>query len=190
MESLNTLENMIRICKILDKVITTAMVLTVVCFILAIGMNMERCSNRNSPANAVVTDTIVVVDTVCIVQPVVKDSVVVRTIIERLPIVHADTILTDMCDSTNVSPKDSALVMLDITQQHYKGDTYEAWVSGYKPRLDSIRTFQLTRTIQTNTDNPPNRFTVGLTGGVGYGFVSKKIEPFIGIGITYRIISF
>ena len=181
---------MISKIKILDKIITAAMVLFVVCFILAIGMKMERCSNRNSPANAVVTDTIVVVDTVCIVQPVVKDSVVVRTIVERLPIVHADSILADMCDNTNVATKDSALVMLDITQQHYKGDTYEAWVSGYKPRLDSIRTFQLTKTIQTNAEKPPNRFTVGLTGGVGYGFVSKKIEPFIGIGITYRIFSF
>lgn len=181
---------MISKIKILDKIITAAMVLYFVCIILAIGMSMERCSNRNSPSNAVVTDTIVVVDTVCIVQPVVKDSVIVRTIIERLPIVHADTILTDMCDSTKVAPNDSALVMLDITQRHYKGDTYEAWVSGYKPRLDSIRTFQLTKTIQTNTDKPPNRFTVGLTGGVGYGFVSKKIEPFIGIGITYRIFSF
>lgn len=181
---------MISKIKILDKIITAAMVLEVVCIILAIGMNMERCSNRNSPANAVVTDTIVVVDTICVVQPLVKDSVVVRTIIERHPIVQEDANLTDMCDSTNVAPKDSALVVLDITQHHYKGDTYEAWVSGYKPRLDSIRTFQLTKTIQTNTAKPPNRFTVGLTGGIGYGFVSKKIEPFIGIGITYRIFSF
>ena len=178
------------ISKILDKIITAAIVCAIVCINLAIGINMERCSNRGGPANAVVADTIVVVDTVCIVQPVVKDSVVVRTIIERLPIVHADTILTDMCDSTNVAPKDSAFVVLDITQQHYKGDTYEAWVSGYKPRLDSIRTFQLTKTIPTNTDKPPNRFTVGLTGGVGYGFISRKVEPFIGIGITYRIFSF
>ena len=181
---------MISKIKILDKIITAAMVLEVVCIILAIGMIMERCSNRNAPGNPVVADTIVVVDTICVVQPVVKDSVVVRTIVERLPIVHADTILADMCDNTNVAPKDSALVMLDITQQHYKGDTYEAWVSGYKPSLDSIRTFQLTKTIQTNTDKPTNRFTVGLTGGVGYGFVSRKVEPFIGIGITYRIFSF
>lgn len=178
---------MIRISKILDKIITAAIVCAIVCTNLAIGMNMERCSNRGGPANVVVADTIVVVDTICVVQPVVKDSVVVRTIIERLPIVHVDTILTD---STNVAQKDSAFVVLDITQQHYKGDTYEAWVSGYKPRLDSIRTFQLTKTIQTNKDKPPNRFTVGLTGGVGYGFISRKVEPFIGIGITYRIFSF
>ena len=91
------------ISKILDKIITAAIVCAIVCINLAIGINMERCSNRGGPANAVVADTIVVVDTVCIVQPVVKDSVVVRTIIERLPTVHTDTILTD---STNVAPKD------------------------------------------------------------------------------------
>ena len=39
--------------------------------------------------------------------------------------------------------------MLDREQRHYRGNDYEAWVSGYRPALDSIHVFPVTRYITT-----------------------------------------
>lgn len=78
---------------------------------------------------------------------------------------------------------------------------YEAHVTGRSyededlPRLDSI-SFVLraskvkevqTVTIEKITQQKARKWAIGLQAGYGYGFNSKQIEPFIGIGVTYRI---
>lgn len=87
--------------------------------------------------------------------------------------------------------QDSAIVELPITQRHYADSTYEAWVSGpVDPRLDSIRVFAPTTiTIITKREwKPPKRWHIGITAGYGYG--AKGFQPYIGVGVTYSIISF
>ena len=85
---------------------------------------------------------------------------------------------------------DSAAVAIPITQKRYEGDDYRAYVSGYEPNLDSIFVFPKTTVIHERIYKPPNKWHIGITGGFGYGFKSKQAEPYIGIGITYSIISF
>lgn len=85
---------------------------------------------------------------------------------------------------------DSAAVEIPITQKRYDGDDYRAYVSGYEPNLDSIFVFPKTTVIHERSYKPPNKWHIGITGGYGYGFKSKQAEPYIGIGITYSIISF
>ena len=85
---------------------------------------------------------------------------------------------------------DSAAVAIPITQKRYDGDDYRAYVSGYEPNLDSIFVFPKTTVIHERSYKPPNKWHIGITGGFGYGFKSKQAEPYIGIGITYSIISF
>lgn len=85
---------------------------------------------------------------------------------------------------------DSATVAIPITQKRYEGNDYRAWVSGYEPSLDSIYVFPTTTVIHERSYKPPNRWHLGITGGFGYGFKSKHAEPYIGIGITYSLISF
>ena len=78
---------------------------------------------------------------------------------------------------------------LEITQKVYSDSTYTAYVSGYRPNLDSIfvrqkvitNTINETRTIETKKFR---RWNVGVIGGYGYGFQSKTFEPFIGVGLT------
>lgn len=78
---------------------------------------------------------------------------------------------------------------LEITQKVYSDSTYTAYVSGYRPNLDSIfvrqkvitNTIHETRTIETKKFR---RWNVGVIGGYGYGFQSKTFEPFIGVGLT------
>ena len=86
---------------------------------------------------------------------------------------------------------DSIDVTLPITQRTYKDSNYTAWVSGYKPSLDSIHTYNkmvyTTRTIERTVTKPPNRWGIGINAGYGYGINSKLFEPYIGVGVTYII---
>ena len=85
--------------------------------------------------------------------------------------------------------RDSVLVEVPIESKHYNSPEYDAWVSGYQPSLDSIRVYQKENYIteRVTVSKPPNRFTLGLQGGYGYGFKSKQWEPYVGIGIGIRI---
>lgn len=71
-----------------------------------------------------------------------------------------------------------------IRQKEYRDSGYTAYVSGYNASLDSlvIRGRAITR---TRTEY--RRWNMGITGGYGYGFLSRRLEPFVGIGITLNI---
>ncbi len=81
---------------------------------------------------------------------------------------------------------------LEITQKVYSDSTYTAYVSGYRPNLDSIFVRQkiITNTIhetRTIREKEFRRFNVGLIAGYGYGLQSKTFEPFIGVGLTINL---
>ena len=83
---------------------------------------------------------------------------------------------------------DSAVVELPIIRRHYSDSTYEAWVSGpIDPRLDSLRVFALTTIITKREWKPPKRWHIGPT--IGYGLTPHGFRPYIGVSITYSIIS-
>ena len=99
---------------------------------------------------------------------------------------------TESLDSTCEAVRDS--VEVEITQKVYSDDsTYTAYVSGVNPNLDSIFVKQKevthsileTRTLQVKKFR---RWNIGLIGGYGYGFKSKNLEPFIGVGVTISLI--
>lgn len=152
-------------------------------------------------------DTTTYVDTIPYYQPVAKDSAVIRYVTRTLPVKGRVNITTNKTDTflaenyaqnngENIPPlyasvdSDSAAVAIPITQKRYDGDDYRAYVSGYEPNLDSIFVFPKTTVIHERSYKPPNKWHIGITGGYGYGFKSKQAEPYIGIGITYSIISF
>ena len=115
-----------------------------------------------------------IIDTIKVVRPVVRDSVVLRYEKVVLPIVR-DSVM--MRDSVVV---DSVQVHLLITQKCYRDSTYTAWVSGYQPRLDSIHIYRPTITIST-IKQP--KFTYGIQAG--YGITPKGFQPYLGVGIGY-----
>lgn len=87
---------------------------------------------------------------------------------------------------------DSSKAIIPIRQNIYRDSNYTAFVSGYNAQLDSIYIYApttiITREIErTITQTRLKRFNVGFVGGVGYGFMSKKIEPFVGVGIIYTL---
>lgn len=83
---------------------------------------------------------------------------------------------------------DSVMVELPVLQRHYADSTYEAWVSGpVDPRLDSLRVFAPRTVITKRERKPPKRWHIGVTAG--YGYTRHGFEPYVGVGVTYSIIS-
>ena len=101
-------------------------------------------------------------------------------------ILPSDSVLAD--ENIPIVRGDS--LEIPITQKVYSDSLYTAYVSGYMQRLDSIRVRErLTYTTVTNTRTVTKMplVTVGVTGGYGYGLKSRKIEPFVGIGVTVNL---
>lgn len=83
---------------------------------------------------------------------------------------------------------DSTTVELPIIQRHYADSTYDAWVSGpIDPRLDSLNIYAPVTTITKQVWKPPKRWHIGPT--IGYGYTPHGFEPYLGISVTYSIIS-
>lgn len=122
-------------------------------------------------------DTLKIFDTIRISKPILVKSIALRK----------DTIYL-----TKDVYIDSSKVVIPIEQKIYNDSSYTAFVSGYSANLDSIHirspTTIITREIErTITQTRLKRFNMGFVGGVGYGFMSKKIEPFVGVGIIYTL---
>ena len=132
---------------------------------------------------SVTRDTVTRIDTVFQYFPQPVEVEKVRTEYKWLTRVTTDTVT----DYTVLH--DSVLVEVPIESRHYNSPEYDAWVSGYQPSLDSIRVYQKENYIteRVTVSKPPNRFTLGLQGGYGYGFKSKQWEPYVGIGVGIRI---
>lgn len=119
--------------------------------------------------------------------PIPRDSTVLRYV--TVSVLVQDTIRTIVADTLKT---DSVNVVLPITQKAYQDSTYQAWVSGYMPALDSIRVFQPVTTITQTITNTQIKYKAkrwGLGVQAGIGVTPTKVEPYIGIGVTYNIFS-
>ena len=94
--------------------------------------------------------------------------------------------------------RDTILVEVPITQREYQDSTYHAYISGFKPNLDSIEVFQRTMIVNTITtekvvvNGSKWVITAGLNVGVGYvapfNSASGSLGMYTGggVGIGYR----
>lgn len=106
------------------------------------------------------------------------------TVIERIPHFISEMVL----DTIFVEKVSENVLKLPITQKYYNTDSYQAWVSGYKPNLDSINVFRktVTNTI-TNTVTKeiyPKTTDLYLNGGVDY--IGKQFAPNIGLSVKFK----
>ncbi|MFC2812213.1 MAG: DUF6808 domain-containing protein [Prevotella conceptionensis] len=131
------------------------------------------------------TEVVTKYDTIRAAAPKPVHDTIVKWQEARVPMEH----FREVTKMTKGS--DSVDVTLPITQRMYRDSNYTAWVSGYKPSLDSIHTYNkmvyTTRTIERTITKPPNRWGIGINAGYGYGISSKLFEPYIGVGVTYVI---
>lgn len=145
-------------------------------FVVSLVFNARTCNTMVG----VVSDTtrVTIYDTIKVVKPIAKDSVVVRYVTEYVRV--TDTII------------DSIKVQIPITQKVYEDSTYKAYVSGYKPSLDSIFVYPKTE-VQTITNKVNDRSRWSVSVHAGYGLTLTKqptFSPYVGIGLSYNLYTF
>ena len=162
--------------------------LAVTVLTLSVALVSEHCSSSDFsiPEITMRTDTVIIRDTVLIDRPVEAGARTIDTILisTALP-AHGDTVrLTD-----------TVYVHLPVEQKHYSAPEYDAWVSGFRPSLDSLKihtqSARITNTIPLPVHPKSKRWGIGIQ--VGYGMTAAprpEFHPYIGIGISYNIFSF
>ena len=133
----------------------------------------RRCADNTE----VVSDTIIKV--IKVDRPIVRESTIVNYEVVRLPRAN-DTI----CVSDTI--KDSVFVQVPIEQKVYSDSNYTAWVSGYHPRLDSISITHQEVSFHNKlvNNNGSKRLYLGIQ--VGYGITPRGMQPYIGLGVSYK----
>lgn len=137
---------------------------------------------REVVKEVVKVDTLVVRDTLKITEP------------QKVKTIHTrDTLLVKALDTLRIH--DTLYVGVPVTQEYYKGKDYEAWISGYEPKIDSLCVFP--QTIYINTDKTISvtsrkRFGVGVQVGYGASVHQSQVylSPYIGIGVSYNFLQF
>lgn len=129
--------------------------------------------------------------------PTVKVRQVIRC--DTVTVVRVDTltlrepvyITRRVVDTFRLIVRERDTVYLPREQTRYEDSLYTAWVSGYRPRLDSIRIYQRERiryiTREIERKEKSKRWGVGLQAG--YGYTGGKFSPYIGLGISYNLFS-
>ena len=108
----------------------------------------------------------------------------IDTIRERIPHFISEKIV----DTVFIEKTSENALKLPITQRYYNTDSYQAWVSGYRPNLDSINVFQK---IVTNTVNHtiikevyPKHIDWYLNAGSI--LIDKKAAPYVGLNMKLK----
>ena len=147
----------------------------------AIGYFVNEQRNSHSSEMKVKVDTLFVYDTIFVEKPVIKKVEIIDTL--RLPVPITDTLMLH----------DTVFVHLPIEQRQYSDPRYTAWISGYRPQLDSIRIYQqteyITKEIKAVTKH--KRWGLGLQAGYGVSLHNGQLfpAPYIGVGLSYSIIN-
>lgn len=155
-----------------------------------------------------IKDTVwtIYVDTISFYKPIPKDSLVIRYVTERLPMISKfpESVqkfpknVSEFSKSVQRFPEsvsdDSVDVIIPVTQKVYKDSLYTAYVSGYNSQLDSL-ILHSQREVVTIRDcylkSRQKRWSVGVQAGYGMALKgTPQFAPYIGVGISYNLFNF
>lgn len=143
---------------------------------------------RSSVSKAGDARVVARVDTLRDTIPVPVAERYVETV--RVPVVvsHSEAvdapaeIITMVVDTV----RDTITAEVPVTQKVYVDSTYKAWVSGFRPSLDSIEVYRKSTTVE-RTVTKERKLSFGITTGAGVGVFSRKPDVFVGLGLTWRV---
>lgn len=158
--------------------------------VLAVGVGMlcKNCGNIDSEHTyRTYTDTIKTTDTLRVYE--------IDTIRYRFPVFVENRIVDTMylTKTEILRDTDSVFIKLPIAQKHYAQDSvYDAWVSGYEPKLDSINVYPKTEyvtitnetTIETVKEIYPQRTEWYVFGGINA--IDGTFVPKAGVSIKTK----
>lgn len=167
----------------MDKFIKTLFIVLFALLFISFGFNVYYVVKDKDVEIKEKITTVTKIDTIMDTVLVVKKEKVIKVIRDTL--VNVEFI----CDTV-----DTAKVVADIpiVQKEYSDDsTYTAWVSGYRPSLDSINIYRKNISINKETvikKKDIHRFGIGPVVYGGYNFGTKKLDYGVGIGVSYHIL--
>lgn len=149
------------------KIVLTILLTAAICS--AIGYGYGRLDAQGVTP---ITDTICFRDTVRDSIPMPVYETLVLEVPELFPVyitIGGDTI------------HDSIYIPVPITSKEYQTENYRAWVSGYKPSLDSVWVYPEKIIIREK----PRRWGIGVIAGYGIG--RNGLSPYVGVGGYWRV---
>jgi hypothetical protein len=122
--------------------------------IIGIVCSIAVRSKLTTPIRKVITDTTTVIkyDTIRITEPYA--DVEIPLTIKVYPIAQVPTLLA-IVDTMKIPYIVNGELIVPISQKYYRSPQYQAWVSGYNPKLDSIVVYN-THTLSTIKENRAN----------------------------------
>ena len=166
----------------MDKFIKTLFIVLFALLFISFGFNVYYVVKGKDVEIKEKITTVTKIDTIMDTVLVVKKEKVIKVIRDTLVNVE---FIRDTVDTAKV------VADIPIVQKEYSDDsTYTAWVSGYRPSLDSINIYR--KNISTNKETvikkkDIHRFGIGPVVYGGYNFGTKKLDYGVGIGVSYHI---
>ena len=166
--------------------------LPIVCFFLCLLL-LGICfhiNNRMEPIEVIRTDTITNTKT----DTLWRDTTITKTDtkVKYIQVVKTDTVYDKQGNELELITDNKTYIDTICAQSDTAIVT--SYISGVNAKLDSLKVLmKKSEVIKTNTIEVTKyikqnkRFNVGVQTGVGYGFTSKQIEPYIGFGLQINI---
>ncbi len=157
-----------------------------IAFILGLTLGFIIQAPKAGEASETHRDTIS--DTIRVAQTILRDSVILRYQTAYLPIASTKYRSKEQEDSIDAEVPDSVEVVIPIEQKRYQDSTYTAWVSGWRPSLDSIEIYPRTIFVTERIQARQKRWGIGVSAGAA--ITPGGAQPYIGIGVHYNIATF
>ena len=166
--------------------------LPIVCFFLCLLL-LGICfhiKNKIEPYEIIKTDTITNTKT----DTLWRDTTITKTDtkVKYIQVIKTDTVYDKQGNEIELITDNKTYIDTICAQSDTAIVT--SYISGVNAKLDSLKVEMKTaREITTNTIEVTKyikqnkRFNVGVQTGVGYGFTSRQIEPYIGLGLQINI---
>ena len=157
-----------------EKVMT---ILCVILLVMGIGVLWQN-HRQKTPVEPteIKVDTLVIRDTIMQYKPIFVDKIKVDSVL--IPI--KDTIVI----------RDSVYIYMDREKITWRDSLCEVYASGIMASVDSVRHFQEYKYITIETQIPVKvKSHCGLGVNAGYGVGKEGLTPYIGVGISYNLLS-
>lgn len=154
--------------------------MTILCVILLILIGIligQKYRQKTSvEPTEIKVDTLVVRDTIMQYKPIFVDKIKVDSVL--IPV--KDTIVI----------RDSVYIYMDREKITWRDSLCEVYASGIMPQVDSVRHFQEYKYITIETQVPVKvKSRWGLGFNAGYGVGKGGLIPYVGVGISYNLLS-
>ena len=139
-----------------------------------VGQRCPRNGGGETPTPKV--DTLVIHDTTMSYRPIYVDRV------------KLDSVLVPVLDTMMIH--DTTFVYLEREKVTWRDSLCEVYASGIMTSVDSVRHFQEYKCITIETQVPIKvKSHWGLGVNAGYGVGKGGLTPYVGVGISYNILS-